>query len=62
MMNFGGDPDHRLGTGIVFLIRHYWEIRIVGNGHSFILIRQMAALVRSALAEICTVPLLLVLH
>ena len=33
MMNFGGDPDHRLGTGIVFLIRHYWEIRKVVNGH-----------------------------
>ena len=30
------------------------------NGHSFILIRQMAALVRCALAEVCTVPLLLV--
>jgi len=30
------------------------------NGHSFILIRQMAALVRCALAEVCTVPVLLV--
>ena len=31
------------------------------NGHSFILIRQMAALVkRRALAEVCTVPVLLV--
>ena len=29
------------------------------NGHSFTLIRQMAALVRRALAEVCTVPLLL---
>ena len=26
-LNFGGDPDHRLDTGIVFRIRHYWEIR-----------------------------------
>jgi len=28
-LNFGGDPDHRLDTGIVFRIRHYWEIRKV---------------------------------
>jgi len=28
------------------------------NGHSFILIRQMAALVRRALAKVCTVPVL----
>jgi len=27
VLNFGGDPDHRLDTGIVFRIRHYWEIR-----------------------------------
>jgi len=26
---FGGDLDHRLETGIVFRIRHYWEIRKV---------------------------------
>jgi len=32
----------------------------VVNGHSFILIRQMAALVRRALAEVCTVPVILV--
>jgi len=32
----------------------------VVNGHSFVLIRQMAALVRCALAEVCTVPVLLV--
>ena len=60
-LNFGGDPDHRLDTGIVFRIRHYWEIRKVVNGHSFILIRRMAALVRRALAEVCTVPMLIVL-
>jgi len=30
------------------------------NGHSFILIRQMATLVTRALAEVCTVPVLLV--
>ena len=45
---------------IVFRIRHYWEIRKVVNGHSFILIRQMAALVRRALTEVCTVPVVLV--
>jgi len=26
-LNFGVDPDHRLHTGIVFRIRHYWKIR-----------------------------------
>ena len=31
------------------------------NGHLFILIRQMVALVRRAVAEVCTVPVLLVL-
>jgi len=51
-LNFGCDPDHRLEAGIVFRIRHYWEIRKVVNGHSFILIRQMAALVRRDLAEV----------
>jgi len=35
-------------------------IRKVVNGHSFILICQMAALVKRALAEVCTVPVLLV--
>jgi len=37
-------------------------IRKVVNGHSFILIRQMAELVRRALAEVCIVPVLLVLY
>ena len=32
-LNFGGDPDHRQDTGIIFRIRHYWEIRKVVNGH-----------------------------
>jgi len=59
-LQLGGDPDHRLATGVVFQIRHYWEVRKVINEHSFILIRQMAALVRRALAEVCTVPVLLV--
>jgi len=34
-LNFGGDPDHHLDTGIVFVIRHYWEIQKVVNGHKF---------------------------
>jgi len=38
-------------------IGRYWK---VVNGHSFILIRQMAALVRCVLAEVYTVPVLLV--
>ena len=29
LLNFGGDPDHHMDTGIVFRIRHYWEIRKV---------------------------------
>jgi len=33
-LNYGGDPDHRLNTRIVFRIRHYWEIRKVVNGYS----------------------------
>ena len=33
-LNFGGDPDHRLDTRVVFRIRHYWKIRkVVINGH-----------------------------
>jgi len=57
-LNFGGDdPDRRLDTGIVFQICHYWKIRKVVNG--FILIRNIAALVRLALAEVCTVSPLL---
>ena len=34
----------------------------VVNGHSFILIRQMVALVRRILAEVCTVPVLIVVN
>jgi len=32
-LDFSGDPDYRLNTGIVFRIRHYWEIWKVVNGH-----------------------------
>jgi len=64
VIKFSGDNQaHRLDTGIIFFrIRRYWEIREVVNGHSFILISSdlpdMAALVRGALAEVCTVPVL----
>jgi len=57
-LNFAGYPD--LDKGIVFQIRHYWEIWKLINGHSFILICQMATLVKRALADVCTVPVLLV--
>ena len=51
-LDFGGDPCHLLDTEIVCRIRHYWRTRKVVNCHSFVLIRQMAALVRRALAEV----------
>jgi len=33
-LNLIGDPDHNLDTGIVFLIRQYWEIQKVVNGRT----------------------------
>ena len=57
VIKFWWRPDNRLDRGTVFRIRHYWEIRKVVNGHSFMLIRQMAALVRR---KVCIVPMLLV--
>jgi len=32
-LNFGGGPDHRLNTGIVFWIRHHRDIRKAANGY-----------------------------
>jgi len=61
-LNFVGVPDHRLDTGTVFRICHYWEIRKVVNRPSSVLNRQMAALVRRALAEVYTVTEFLVLR
>jgi len=87
-LNFGGDPDHRLDTGIVFRIRHCWEIRkavstdcaarrcTARHALAGIAIATMTSLchrtttdsqtdimilVRRALAEVCTVPVLLVI-
>ena len=62
-LNFGGDLDHRLDAGLFSgFVSHYWDIRKVVNGHSFILICQMVALIRCGLAEVCTVSVLLVLY
>jgi len=60
-LNFGGDPDHRLHTGIVFRIRHYWETTLQCTGctrryrHS-----NYDVITLPVLAEVCTVPVLLV--
>ena len=50
-----------MDTGIVSRIRHYWEIhKVVINGHLLLILnRQMATLVRRALVEVCTDPVLL---
>jgi len=65
-LNFGGDQDHRLDTGIVFWIRHYWEIRKVVSTDcaalAGIAIAPMTSLRHRPLAEICTVPVLLVIN
>jgi len=60
MIKFWCRSGSPFGYMDVFRISHYWEIWKVASGHSFILIRQMAALVRRPLAEVCTVPVLLV--
>ena len=81
-LNFGGDPGHRLDSGIVFRICDYWEIRKVVSTDcaaqhcsawhvlAGIAIATMTSLRhrptiyshdRRALAEVCTVPVLLVL-
>jgi len=59
-LNFGGNRDHSLDTGIIFRIRHYWEVWKVVIERSFIMIHRIVALVRRALAEVCIVSLLLV--
>jgi len=41
-LNFGGDPDHRLDTGIVFRIRHCWEIGKAWLRCSYDIITSMA--------------------
>jgi len=55
-LNFSGDPDHRLDTGIVFRICHYWEIRKVVNGDKSAAHTDSpdgGAGIRRALAEVC---------
>jgi len=69
-LNFGGDPDHQLDTGIVFRIRHCCQIRKVVstdsaaqlNALAGIAIATIMSLRRRPLAEVCTVPVLLVYH
>jgi len=63
ILNFGDNLDHCLDTGIVFWIRHCWEIRKVVKGHKSAADTDSpdGGLVRRALAEIYTVPVLLVL-
>jgi len=58
LLNFGGNQD----TGIVFWIHHNWETQKVVNRHSFILICQIVAVVRRALAEVCTVEVVVVVE
>jgi len=71
-LNFGGEPDHRLDTGIAFRIRHCWEIRKVVStdcakrrysaGHALagIAIATTTSLRHRPFAEVCTVPVFLV--
>jgi len=83
MIKFSIDPDHRLDTGIVFWIGHYWEIwklyqlTMLHNAAVQGIHWQVSPtslhhrsttdsgivvtiLVRRALAEVCIVPVLLV--
>ena len=58
-LNFGGDPDHRLDTfsGFVIIGRHEkWLTDI----NLLLILIQMAALARREMAEVCSVPVLLV--
>jgi len=41
-LNFGGDPVHRLDTGIIFRIRHFWEIRKVVSSYQPTALRDAA--------------------
>jgi len=69
-LNFGGDPDHRLDTGIVFF--GFVTIGRYGNwyqptalrdaGVHGIAITTMTSLRHRPLAEVCTVPVLLLLN
>jgi len=61
-LNFGGDPDHRLDTGLVYQIHHYWEIRKVANVHKSAGHTDSpdGGTGKTSLAEVCTVPVLLV--
>ena len=55
-LNFGGDADHRLDTGLVsgFVTIGIYGKSLMGINLLLILIRQMAQLIRRAVAEVCS--------
>jgi len=59
---FGGDPNHRLDRGVVFLIRHPWEIRKVVIGHKSAAHADSVdgSTGKTCFGEVCTVPVLIV--
>ena len=57
-LNFGGDPDHRLDTGMGFVTIGRYGKWLTGINLLLMLIRQMAALLKRALADVCTVQVL----
>ena len=59
-LNFGGDPENRLDTGIIsgFITIGRYGKWLTDINLLLMLIRQMAALVRRALAEVRIVPVL----
>ena len=61
-LNFGDDPDHCLVQGLFsgFVTTRRYRKRLTDINLLLILICQMVALVRCALVEVCTVPVLLV--
>jgi len=61
-LHFGGDLDHCLVQGLFsgFVTIGRYRKWLANINLLLILIRQMVALVRRALAEVCTVPVLLV--
>jgi len=45
-LNFGGDPDHHLDTGIVFRIRYYYETGKAGLHCNYDVIMSLARIAR----------------
>ena len=61
-LNVIGSPDHRLDTGIVFQIRHYWKLKKVVNGHKSAAHTDSpdGGTGKTCIAEVFTDPLVLV--